>query len=191
MEMEVDKFLGRTYLGALCINNHDNGNGLSARYTGCRSCITCHKQRNASRRRSTKALHQNEYLQQIAFNRKQAQEKGDTTYLGGVCKRGHDEGGGFSRRYTLDKDCTTCRRNGKRVGGSRDDSPILRPKAPKEGKPKSESKPKEPKKKEFRLAKVPRYVSPTINQEKIDAEYRQRMADMKRLEYQMKREGQL
>ena len=168
--MEVDKFLGRTYLGELCLKGHDNGNGFSARYASCRSCIACHKEKNAERRRSTRVLHPNEYLQQIAYNRKIALEKWDATYLGGICKRGHDfEGTGFSKRYTLDKDCIVCRRNGKRAGAtSRDDVPILRPKPPKATSPKGENKLKKPRKKYFpKPATVPLYIPPTINQEKI------------------------
>jgi hypothetical protein len=192
--MEVDKFLGRTYLGPLCQRKHDNGNGLSARYTSDRGCVACHQERNKQYQQSNRPLQTTEYRQQIAYNRKVALELWDATYLGGICKRLHNfEGTGFSKRYTLDRDCTVCRRNGKRAAGTRDDSPILSPKAPKEAKPKSEKLSKEPrkKKKENRPAAVPIYVSPTINQEAIDAEYRQRIADMKRLEYEMKREGRL
>jgi hypothetical protein len=194
--MEVDKFLGRTYLGTLCERGHNNGNGFSARYVTDRGCIACHQERNKHRRKTDSPLPTTQYRQQIACNRKIALERSDTTYLGGICLRKHDfEGTGFSKRYTLDRDCTACRRNGKRAGAtSRDDRPILSPKAPKEAKPKSEGKAKEPrkkKKKENRPAAVPIYVSPTIDQEKIAASYRQRMAELKRIEYQMKREEKL
>jgi hypothetical protein len=188
--MEVDKYLGRTYLGTLCNRNHDNGNGLSVRYTKDRGCVLCHRARNEQWRKTNSDLKSTEYRQQIAYNRKVALELWDATYLGGICKRGHDfEGTGFSRRYTLDRDCIVCRRNGKRAGGTRDDSPIIKLKPPKEVKPRSEKLKKEPKKKKYypKPAAIPTYVSPTFNQEKIDADYRQRMADMKRMEYQMKR----
>ena len=193
--MEVDKFLGRTYLGSLCRREHDNGNGMSVRYTCDRTCVTCHQENNAKFRvKTTVDLKTIEHTQQIAYNRKMALEKGDSTYLGGICKCEHAEVGEFCRRYTVDRGCIVCRRIGKRTGSRDADSPILRPKPPKEAKPKGESKPStSSKKKKYhpKPAAVPIYVSRTINQEKIDADYRQRMEDMKRLEYQMKREEKL
>lgn len=191
--MEIDKFLERTYVGSLCKREHDNGNGLSLRYKSDRTCILCHQE--SKRNRSFKTCKEEKLsTQKIPTNRKIALEQSHSTYLGRLCKRGHDAGGGCSERYTFTRACLLCNRNAgehKKSQKRRADAPILSPKAPKEVKPKNQSKPRElrkpKKKKKYSQPVAVPVFSPTINQEKIDAEYRQRMEDMKRLDYQMKR----
>lgn len=190
--MEV--VLGHTYLGSLCKRGHDAGNKLSIRYRSDRTCLLCH-QESKKRNRLAKPTQQIK-RREIITNRKIALEQWHSTYLGNLCKRGHDAGGGFSERYTFSRACTVCNRNAaqhRRSRKTRNDAPIFSlkaPKAPKEIKPKNQSKPS--KKKYSQPAKVPVYVSPTtIDREKIDAEYCQKMADMKRFEHQIKREERL
>jgi hypothetical protein len=195
--MEV--VLGHTYLGSLCKRGHDAGNELSIRYRSDRTCLLCH-QESKKRNRLAKPTQQIK-RREIITNRKIALEQWKSTYLGNLCKRGHDAGEGFSERYTFTRACTVCNRNAgahkkAQAQKTRDDSPILSPKAPKapkEVKPVvNQGKPREPRKKTYsKPATVPAWVAPTINQEKIDAEYRQRIADMKRLDYQLRQEGRL
>jgi len=186
MEKQVDQFLGRTYLGPLCRRGHDNGKGLSIRYTNSHNCIACMQANNNKYRQRIKPpdLKRTEYLQEIAFNRRMALEKGYPTYFGGVCKRGHDHGNGFSRRYTADRDCTICRRNGKRSAGTRDDVP-----APSDRKTDSKPKKKKKKKKNSFLPVVPIHVAPTSNLETIDKNYKKALEDRRKVDAQMRREN--
>lgn len=188
--MEVDKFLGRTCLGPVCKRGHDNGNGFSVRYTGSKNCIACMQASNKKYREKNNPppnIKKTEYLQEIAFNRRIALENGYPTYMGGICKRKHDHGNGFSKRYTLDRDCTICRRNGKRAGGTRDGTQTLKT----EGKPKNESKSKnhsKPKKKQIFLPVVPIHVAPTSKLATIDKNYKEALEDRRKLDAQMRRD---
>jgi len=185
MDKKVDQFLGRTYLGPVCKRGHDNGSGLSLRYTRSNNCIACMQTNNKKYREKSNPpnIKKTEYLQEIAFNRRVALENGYPTYMGGICNRLHNSGNGFSKRYTLDRDCTVCRRNGKRVGGTRDGTQKLKP----ESKPKTESKPRK-KKKQIFLPVVPLHVAPTSNLATIDKNYKEALEDIRKLEAQMRRD---
>jgi hypothetical protein len=176
MEKEIDRFLGRTYLGPLCLRGHDNGNKLSVRYSVDRTCVVCRQENNAKYRERNYSP-ATEYRQQIELNRKIAIEKGEANYLGGICKRLHDAGGGFSKRYTADKDCTICQRNRKRSNGFRDS---------KEFPQKPDSKPK--KKKQSFLPVVPIHVAPTNKLPTIDTNYKKAIEDARKIEAQLRRQ---
>lgn len=181
VEQVVDPFLGRTYIGPLCRREHDNGNGFSIRYTQSHNCIECMRANNKKYRDRAKPpdFKRIEYLQEIAFNRRIALENGYPTYMGGICKREHDAGNGFSKRYALDRDCTVCRRNSKRAAGTRDD-------VPDPNVPKLDSKPK--KKKQTFLPVVPIYVAPTSDLATIDKNYKNALEDFRKLEAQIRRD---
>lgn len=170
MEKQVDRFLGRTYLGPLCLRGHDHGNKLSVRYSVDRTCIACRQENNARYRATNYSAGTTEYRQQIELNRKIAKENSEPTYLGGICLWLHDAGGGFSKRYTADKDCTVCQKERRR------------------SKKKPDSKPKPTKKKQSFLPVVPIHVAPTSNLATIAANYKKAEEDRRRVEAQMRRQ---
>lgn len=84
--------LGETYLGSLCRRGHDDGTGRSVRRAKDGHCVECSRLRrsNPSEYRRTRKT---PYV---------------GTYLGSLCKRGHDhEGTGQSLRYTSGT-CVEC-----------------------------------------------------------------------------------
>lgn len=88
-------------LGSLCLRKHDHGGG-SLRYLvngqPIGSCVDCGRAANNERRASLRAAR---------AKKANAQKRDDGKFLGTLCSRGHDNGGG-SLRYVYDGSCVTC-----------------------------------------------------------------------------------
>ena len=97
----------KTYLGKPCPKGHQDENGQNLRYTSNCGCVKCHS-KSSSERKDGK---DQEYIDLIIANRKEAKAKGEKHFLGGLCGRGHDHNGtGFSLKNTHTRSCVECKK---------------------------------------------------------------------------------
>lgn len=98
----------KTYLGKPCPKGHQDENGQNLRYVSNFGCVLCHNRTKFETRRDGR---DQKYVDKIIANRKEAQAKGEKHFLGGLCGRNHDYNGtGFSLKNTQTRSCVECKK---------------------------------------------------------------------------------
>jgi 5-methylcytosine-specific restriction endonuclease McrA len=112
------------YLGQLCLNNHDNGEGKSWRYYKSNRCILCRRERS-SKHQKQHLEESNAYKRNYYQLRKQKYKFAEKHYVGLICKYNHDYGNQKSLRFRSSSNCVECMRQAGVINREKNKDRIL------------------------------------------------------------------